>query len=133
MTDLRDHPEMPDVDLSRPQLWRLQQSFVENVLKWLSLLDHETALKHLQAAQASKFEVESPSLCLVFLMYALGALAIHPDLYTESFTEVPGANYYMRAHDMMEGFPALSTDLCILQCRVLEAYVALHGFVVPEY
>jgi hypothetical protein len=126
MTDIRTTQAICNTDLSRPYLWRLQQSFVENVLKWLPLFDHETALKHLQAAQISKYEVKSPSLCLVFLIYALGSLASDTNLYAKSFDELPGAGYYVRAFEIMKNFPPLSKDLCILQCRTLEASVHLH-------
>lgn len=121
MSNLRNLPSTPDMDLSRPHLWRLQQSFVDNVLKWLPLFDHETALRHLQTAQISKYEIKSSSLCLVFLMYAIGALAADPSLYAQSFSELPGITFYINAFEIMKDFPPLSRDLCILQCRTLEA------------
>lgn len=121
MTNLRNLAAIPAMDLSRPHLWRLQQSFVENVLKWLPLFDHETALRHLQSAQVSKYVVKSASLCLVFLMYAIGSLASDTNLYARSFSKIPGISYYVQAFEIMKDFPPLSRDLCILQCRTLEA------------
>jgi hypothetical protein len=119
---MRNVSEIPEVNLSRPHLWRLQQSFVENVLKWLPLFDHETALNYLQAA---KYEVDSPSLCLVFLINAIGSLALDNSLYSEYLHELPGFSYYVRAFEIMKNFPSFTKDLCILQCRTLAAYVSL--------
>jgi hypothetical protein len=121
ITDVRTLQQTPDVDLTRPQVWRLQQSFVENVLKWLPLFDDETALEHLQAAHMSKYQGESPSLSLVFLMFAIGSLALDSSLYSAKLDDLPGAGFYLRAFEIMKSFPPLSTDLCILQCRTLEA------------
>ena len=121
MTDMRSIYGISDINLSRPHLWRLQQSFVENVLKWLPLFDHETALNHLQAAQISKYEVDSPSLCLVFLINAIGSLALDNSLYTGSLQDLPGFSYYVRAFEIMKSFPSFTKDLCILQCRALAA------------
>lgn len=121
MTDMREPHLSSNLELSRPHLWRLQQSFVENVLKWLPLFDHETALKHLQAAQLSRYEQETPSLCLVFLIHAIGSLALEATLFTKALHELPGYTYYIRAFGMMRNFPSYTQDLSILQCRVLAA------------
>jgi hypothetical protein len=112
---------LAEVDLSRPHLWRLQQSFVENVLKWFPLFDYETASKHLQAAQISKHEHSSPSLCLVYLIYATGSMAMDSRLYVQTLHDLPGFAYYIKAFEIIEAFPYFSTDICILQCKTLAA------------
>ncbi|KAF9891098.1 hypothetical protein FE257_005034 [Aspergillus nanangensis] len=127
MPDMRHIHQMPAVDLSRPHLWRLQQSFVENVLKWLPLFDQGTTLKHLQAAQLSKYDQDSPSICLVYLINAIGSLTLDNRLYTEALEELPGFSYYLRAYHIMQNFPLFTKDLCILQCRTLTAMYFLYA------
>lgn len=120
LSDMRN-VQIAELDLSRPHLWRLQQSFVENVLKWFPLFDYETGSKHLQAAQTSKHELSSTSLCLVYLIYAIGSLALDSRLYVQSLDDLPGFAYYTKAFETMKDFPHFSTDICILQCRTLVA------------
>ena len=123
LSDMHSIPQTPEIDMSRPHLWRLQQSFAENVLKWFPVFDLETIAQHLQAAQNSKYEYSSPSLCLVSLIHAIGSLAMDSRLYWQSLHELPGFGYYRQAHEAMETYAYFSTDLCVLQCRTLAAYV----------
>jgi hypothetical protein len=127
ITDLRQalvsyaHP----VDLAGPHLWRLKHSFADNVLNWLPLFDHETASEHLRSAQASNHEGSTSSLCLVFFIYAVGSIARDECAYTKMACDLPGFAYYSRALHILEGLPAPSQDLCILQCRILTAVYLL--------
>jgi len=108
-----------DVNLSRPHLWRLQRSFVENILIYLPLFDHKTAAEYLQKANLDNYEDDCAQDCLVLLMYANGALSMDTSLYRATPLELPGFDYYARAVQALRRLPRSGEDLRVLQCHVL--------------
>lgn len=113
------------LDLAKPHLWRLQRSFVENVLKWLPLFDHEIATRYLQDVRFGQPEDDDGPACLVLLMYANGALGADSTLYCASPPSLAGFAYYVRAMKALRQLPRSGEDLCILQCHVLSSIYLL--------
>lgn len=113
------------IDLEKPHVWRLQRSFVENVLKWLPLFDHATATRYLQRVEMDAQEEDDECVCLVLLMYANGALAADSHLYTTSPLDLAGFTYYTRAMTALRKLPRSGENLCTLQCYVLSSIYLL--------
>lgn len=113
------------IDLERPHVWRLQRSFVENVLKWLPLFDHATATRYLQNVELNNLDEDNENTCLVLLMYANGALAADSCLYTTSPLDLAGFTYYARAMTALRKLPRSGENLCTLQCYVLSSIYLL--------
>lgn len=127
MGDMRQYLNLPhpDPDLSEPHLGHLQRSFADHVLKWLPLFDPETASHHLRYARSTEYRHAGSTLCVVFLIFANGAVSADSSLYSRSAHELPGSAYYARAVTILERLPNTSKDLTALQCRVLIAIYLL--------
>ena len=110
---------IPEPDFNEPHLWSLHRSFADNILKWLPLFDPDTAASHLRYARETRFQHTGSSLCVVFLIFANGAISQDHSPYSRSAHELPGFAYYARALSILERLPATSKDLTALQCRIL--------------
>lgn len=106
------------VDLSRRTCRRLQQSFVENFLRWTPIFDQRTCVSALEQADSSSFEHPSASTCLAFLILALGAISEDRNENTNNLT--PGLEYFARGCRLLEHL-SLRIGLASLQCRILQA------------
>jgi hypothetical protein len=117
-------PDIP-LDMSRPHLWKLQRAFADEFLRWLPLIDHETASMHLNSAQIAKHSSSTNSTCLVLLMYAIGSIAADSSVYTNSPRDLPGFSCFTRACALFRHHPSPSKDLVTLQSRILVAVYLL--------
>ena len=63
------------IDLSKRTTRRLQQSFVENFLRWTPIFDQNTCVEAVNHAFAGNFSLYDPSTCLTLLLLALGAIS----------------------------------------------------------
>lgn len=114
--------------LDEPHLWNLHRSFADHVLKWLPLFSPETATEHVKYARSTEYKHTNSSLCVVFLMFANGAISADTSLYTVAPFELPGFSYFAAAMAILERLPVSSKDLTALQCRVLVTIYLLIAF-----
>lgn len=108
-----------DIDLSRRTCRRLQQSFVENFLRWTPIFDQTTCVRALDQAGSGNFSFSDASTCLAYMILALGAISEDRDECSQNLT--PGLEYFARGSQMLERLSLRTGDLTTLQCRVLQA------------
>lgn len=107
------------VDLSRRTTRRLQQSFVENFLRWTPIFDQKTCVTAVELATSHNFVGSSPSICLTFFLLAIGAIT--EDRGDHAKGTLPGLDYFVRGCQSLERMSLRTGNLVTLQCRVLQA------------
>ena len=108
-----------DLDFSELQIWNLQQSFMQNVLRWYPICDTETLMQHLQFAGSIGYLSRSASSCFALLVFSIGAVSSGPTLYSRSAGDIPGFQYFATALSILDLLPLSTKDLTIVQCRVM--------------
>lgn len=119
LSDQLDELLNQTVDLTRRTTRRLQQSFVENFLRWTPIFDQRTCVNALEQATAENFAVPNTSTCLTFMLLALGAIS--EDRSESPENQVPGLDYFARGCQILEHLSLRIGSLASLQCRVLQA------------
>ena len=107
------------IDLSKRTTRRLQQSFVENFLRWTPIFDQKTCVRAVDHASAANFSLNDPTTCLTFLLLALGAIS--EDRSESPDNQMPGLDYFARGCQILERLALRTGSLTTLQCRVLQA------------
>lgn len=107
------------IDLSRRSTRRLQQSFVENFLRWSPIFDQQTCVNALEQATLLNFTGFTPSVCLTFFLLAVGAIT--EDKGQDHDNSLPGLDYLARGCQILERLSLRTGDIMVLQCRVLQA------------
>jgi hypothetical protein len=107
------------IDLSKRTTRRLQQSFVENFLRWTPIFDQRTCVRTVDHASAGNFSLQDPSTCLTFLLLALGAIS--EDRSESPDNQMPGLDYFARGCQILERLALRTGSLTTLQCRILQA------------
>jgi hypothetical protein len=107
------------VDLSRRTTQVLQQSFVENFLRWLPICDLQDCVGHVAQAYACNFDTSNSSSCFAMLLFAIGAIA-NGSIQSMS-REVHGVDYFSRGSLMLDGMAVKTGCLVNMQCRLLQA------------
>lgn len=107
------------IDLSKRMTRRLQQSFVENFLRWTPIFDQRSCVNAVEHAAAGNFSLLDPSTCLTFLLLALGAIS--EDRSESPDNQAPGLDYFARGCQILERLSLRTGSLTTLQCRVLQA------------
>jgi hypothetical protein len=106
-------------DLSRRTCRRLQQSFVENFLRWTPIFDQRTCVSALQQAENGAYSYSDTFTCLAFMILALGAISEDRNEGPHDLT--PGLEYFARGCQILERLSLRTGNLTTLQCRVLQA------------
>ncbi|KAF2691456.1 hypothetical protein K458DRAFT_381311 [Lentithecium fluviatile CBS 122367] len=119
LSDQMDELLTQSIDLSRRTTRRLQQSFVENFLRWTPIFDQRTCVQALEQATAVNFAISNSSTCLTFFLLALGAIS--EDRNESPEKQAPGLEYFARACQILERLSLRTGSLPTLQCRVLQA------------
>lgn len=107
------------IDLSRRICRRLQQSFVENFLRWTPIFDQATCVRALDQAANGAFTYWDAPTCLAYFVLALGAISEDRDEGSHNLT--PGLEYFARGSQILERLSLRTGSLNTLQCRVLQA------------
>ncbi|KAJ4358192.1 uncharacterized protein N0V89_002771 [Didymosphaeria variabile] len=107
------------VDLSRRTTRQLQQSFVENFLRWTPIFDQQTCVNAVEQAISDSFVGSSPSTCLALFLLAVGAVT--EDKGKTAKDTLPGLDYLARCSQILERLSLRNGNLMTLQCRVLQA------------
>ncbi|KAB5550008.1 hypothetical protein GE09DRAFT_1128657 [Coniochaeta sp. 2T2.1] len=111
--------QLRPLDLSRKTTRYLQQSFVENFLRWMPICDISECVSHVNEAYAVDFAQTSPSSCFAMLLFAIGIIS--EGKVQDLVGRLPGLDYLARGHIMLNGMSHRARDLTVLQCRVLLA------------
>lgn len=119
LCDQLDEMLLQPVDLSKRTTRRLQQSFVENFLRWTPIFDQKTCVGAVERAAADNYLRQDPATCLTFMLLALGAIS--EDRSESPEIQAPGLDYFARACQIMERLSLRTGSLMTLQCRVLQA------------
>jgi hypothetical protein len=119
LCDRMDTLLLQPIDLSRHTVRRLQQSFVENFLRWTPIFDQQTCIQAVEQAMADGFSKSDASTCLVFFLLALGAVSEERNENLEEQT--PGLDYFSRGSPILEKLSLRTGSLQTLQCRILQA------------
>ncbi|KAJ4373798.1 hypothetical protein N0V83_002537 [Neocucurbitaria cava] len=107
------------IDLSRRMCRRLQQSFVENFLRWTPIFDQHACVDALEQAETAAFAYSTPPVCLAFMILALGAISEGRNESPNNLT--PGLEYFARGCQILERLSLRTGNLTTLQCRILQA------------
>lgn len=119
LADQCDAIALKPVDLSRRTCRRLQQSFVENFLRWTPIFDQRVCVDALEQAEASEFEYSNATTSLAFLILALGAISEDRNDISNDLTS--GLEYFARGCRILERMSFRIGNLVTLQCRILQA------------
>lgn len=106
-------------DLSRRTCRRLQQSFVENFLRWTPIFDQRSCILALEQAESGTFAYSDAATCLAFMILALGAIS--EDRNEGPLDRTPGLEYFARGCQILERLSLRTGNLTTLQCRVLQS------------
>lgn len=106
-------------DISRRACRRLQQSFVENFLRWTPIFDQRSCVSALEQAEGGAFACSDAATCLAFMILALGAIS--EDRNEGPLDLTPGLQYFARGCQILERLSLRTGNLTTLQCRVLQA------------
>lgn len=107
------------IDLSRRMCRRLQQSFVENFLRWTPIFDQLTCVSALEQAETGAFAYSNAPTCLAYMILALGAISEDKNESPKDLT--PGLEYFARGSQILERLSLRTGSLTTLQCRILQA------------
>lgn len=119
LSDQCDEVLLRPADLSRRTVRRLQQSFVENFLRWTPIFDQRTCVHALEQAESTSYTYSNPPTCLAFMILALGSISEDKNENPSNFT--PGLEYFARGNHMLERLSLRTGNLIVLQCRILQA------------
>lgn len=119
LCDQLDDLMLQPLDLSKRTTRRLQQSFVENFLRWTPIFDQKTCVNAVEQAAADNYMRQNPSTCLTFMLLALGAIS--EDRSESPENQAPGLDYFARGCQILERLSLRTGSLTTLQCRVLQA------------
>ena len=119
LADQCDEILLRHVDLSRRTCRRLQQSFVENFLRWTPIFDQRTCIGALDQAEAGAFAFPTAPTCLAFMILALGAVSEDKNENPSNLT--PGLEYFARGCQILERLSLRTGNLTVLECRILQA------------
>jgi hypothetical protein len=119
LCDQMDELMIQQIDLSRRTIRRLQQSFVQNFLRWTPIFDQQTCVQVVDQATAENFGNSNPPTCLAFFLFALGAISEERNENLE--LQKPGLGYFARGCQILEGLSLRTGNLLLLQCRVLQS------------
>ncbi|KAF2000728.1 hypothetical protein P154DRAFT_619961 [Amniculicola lignicola CBS 123094] len=119
LCDQFDDLLMQPLDFSKRTTRRLQQSFVENFLRWTPIFDQRTCINAVEHASARNYLAQDPQTCLTMLLLALGAIS--EDRSESPENQAPGLDYFARGCQILERFSLRTGNLMTLQCRVLQA------------
>jgi hypothetical protein len=108
-----------NVDLSRKTTFYLQQSFVENYLRWLPICDLQDCVRHINQAYACNFDPSNPSSCFSMLVFAVGAVANGSNEIQHPY--IPGIDYLARGNLMLDAISIKPGCMITMQCRLLQA------------
>lgn len=111
-----------DMDLSQTNIWGLQRSFADNILKWLPILSPNSATEILAQAEALGYQDPAMSTSISLLLFAVGAIAADPTAYIESSSSLPGFSFYCRGYAMLNTLASPLNILSKLQGKVLAGY-----------
>lgn len=108
------------VDLSLRTTWALQQAFADSFLRYYPIFDAGTIISHVERASSAQYEGQDSSTCLVFLIYAIGAISREcGSVYTQDVAGLPGFRYFVRAFRLLAKSPWSCRDLAVVQSRIL--------------
>lgn len=105
--------------------WRLQQTYVQNFLQWMPLVDLQTLYDHVQVAQKTNYTADNPSTCLTMFVFAVAVISEDKGRSTprEHFAHqnlLPGIEFFSRGHDILQKLsPRIKRSTQMLQCRIL--------------
>lgn len=119
LADQCDETMQRPVDLSRRMSRRLQQSFVQNFLRWTPIFDQQTCVHALEQAESGGFAYSNAPTCLAFMILALGAISEDRNESPNNLT--PGLEYFARGTQTLERLSLRTGSLVTLQCRILQA------------
>lgn len=119
LADQCDAVILRPADLSRRTCRRLQQSFVENFLRWTPIFDQQTCISALEQGDLDSFASSDAPTCLAFLVLALGAISEDRNNHSDNLT--PGLEYFARGSRILEHLSLRIGNLATLQCRILQA------------
>ncbi|KAH7381563.1 hypothetical protein BKA66DRAFT_119358 [Pyrenochaeta sp. MPI-SDFR-AT-0127] len=119
LADQCDEIMQQPIDLSRRMCRRLQQSFVENFLRWTPIFDQQTCVSALEQAETGGFAYSNAPTCLAFMILALGAISEDRNESPNNLT--PGLEYFARGTQILERLSLRTGSLVTLQCRILQA------------
>jgi len=107
------------LDLSRKTTRYLQQSFVDNFLRWIPICDLQDCSDYVNQGYSCNFDPSHPSSCFAMLVFAIGAVA--EGRIGTIDEELPGLDYFAEGNKMMDGMSLMTRSLTTLQCRVMQA------------
>ncbi|KAF2021583.1 hypothetical protein BU24DRAFT_23177 [Aaosphaeria arxii CBS 175.79] len=119
LCDQFDNLALQPLDLTKRTTRRLQQSFVENFLRWTPIFDQKTCASALDRATVDGFMGQNATSCLTFMFLALGAIS--EDRSEDPENQAPGLDYFARGCQILERLSLRTGNLTVLQCRVLQA------------
>lgn len=119
LADQCDEILLRPADLSRRTIRRLQQSFVENFLRWTPIFDHRTCVNALEQAESTSYAYSNSLTCLAYMILALGAISEDKNEAPGNLT--PGLEYLARANQILERLALRTGNLIVIECRVLQA------------
>lgn len=107
------------LDLSRKTTRYLQQSFIDNFLRWIPICDLQECSDHINQAYSCNFDPSDPSSGFAMLVFAVGAVA--EGRIGTLDEELPGIDYFTEGNKMVDGMSLLTRSLMTLQCRIMQA------------
>lgn len=107
------------LDLSRKTTRYLQQSFVDNYLRWMPICDLQDCSDYVNEAYACNFDASNPSSCFTMLVFAIGAVS--EGRIGALDEELPGLDYFAQGNRMADGMSLMTRSLTTLQCRIMQA------------
>ncbi|CAN9325657.1 unnamed protein product [Alternaria alternata] len=113
LADQCDAVILRPADLSRRTCRRLQQSFVENFLRWTPIFDQQTCISALEQGDLDSFASSDAPTCLAFLILALGAISEDRNNNSDNLT--PGLEYFARGSRILEHLSLRIGNLATLQ------------------
>ncbi|KAF2741543.1 hypothetical protein EJ04DRAFT_571614 [Polyplosphaeria fusca] len=119
LSDQLDVLLLQPLDLTKRTLRRLQQSFVENFLRWTPIFDQKTCVYAVEQASGGDFQVQNSSTCLTMLLLAIGAIS--EDRSGDQDNQATGLDYFAHGCVMLERLSLRTGDITTLECRVLQA------------
>jgi hypothetical protein len=119
LCDRMDTLLLQPIDLSRRTVRRLQQSFVENFLRWTPIFDQQTCIQAIEQTMADDSKDSNASTCLACFLLALGAISEERNENPQEQT--PGLDYFARGNRILESLSLRTGSLPTLQCRILQA------------
>jgi len=111
--------QLRTLDLSRKTTRYLQQSFVDNFLRWMPICDLQDCSDYINQAYSCNFDPSNPSSGFAMLVFAVGAVAEGRIGAVDE--ELPGLAYFAEGSTIVDGMSLMTRSLSILQSRVMQA------------